>query len=170
MAAPKGNKHAIGNRGGGRKSQYKAEYADWAEKLAKLGATDADLADAFGVSEHTINSWKKAHVEFSSALKRGKTLADAEVADRLFKRATGYSHPEVDIRVIEGEIVQTPLVKHYPPDTPAAIFWLKNRQRGKWRDKVEVDNTSSDGSMSPVTPTMTEEQLDRLARKINDEV
>lgn len=32
------------------------------------------------------------------------------------------------------------------------------------------DLKSSDGSMSPAAPTMTEEQLDRLARKINDEV
>ncbi|WP_057380675.1 hypothetical protein [Pseudomonas aeruginosa] len=153
-----------------RPTKYKAEYAEQALKLCRLGAIDAELANFFEVTESTINKWKLDHPIFSESIKKGKEMSDAEVADRLFKRATGYSHPEVDIRVIEGEIVQTPLVKHYPPDTPAAIFWLKNRQRGKWRDKVEVDNTSSDGSMSPVTPTMTEEQLDRLARKINDEV
>jgi hypothetical protein len=153
-----------------RPTKYKAEYAEQALKLCRLGATDVELADFFEVSPTTIDSWKRDHKEFLGSIKKGKDFSDAEVADRLFKRATGYSHPEVDIRVIEGEIVQTPLVKHYPPDTPAAIFWLKNRQRGKWRDKVEVDNTSSDGSMSPAAPTMTEEQLDRLARKINDEV
>ena len=27
--------------------------------------------------------------------------------------------------------------KHYPPDSTAAIFWLKNRQPKVWRDRVE---------------------------------
>lgn len=132
-----------------RPTKYKAEYAEQALKLCRLGATDAELADFFEVSQTTIDNWKRDHKEFLGSIKRGKELSDAEVADRLFKRATGYSHPEVDIRVIDNEIVQTPLIKHYAPDTAAAIFWLKNRQRGKWRDKVEVDNISSDGSMSP---------------------
>ena len=43
-------------------------------------------------------------------------------------RANGYEHDEVDIRVVSGEIVQTPIRKYYPPDTTAAIFWLKNRR------------------------------------------
>jgi len=34
-----------------------------------------------------------------------------------------------------------PTVKHYPPDTTAAIFWLKNRQPAKWREKQEVETT-----------------------------
>lgn len=79
----------------------------------------------------------------------GKGAADAAVASKLFHRATGYEHPEDDIRAVNGEIVITPTIKHYPPDTTAAIFWLKNRQPAKWRDKQEVDHTSSDGSMSP---------------------
>lgn len=35
----------------------------------------------------------------------------------------------------------TPVEKYYPPDTTAAIFWLKNRQKDKWRDKQEVEHT-----------------------------
>jgi hypothetical protein len=29
--------------------------------------------------------------------------------------------------------------EHYPPDTTALVFWLKNRQRGRWGDKVEPE-------------------------------
>lgn len=145
MTAPKGNKRAVGNKGGGRPSRYRPEYADWAEKMAKLGSTDSDLAAAFEVSEVTINNWKKAHPEFSLALKKGKELADAEVADKLFKRATGYEHDEVDIRVVAGVVVQTPIRKFYPPDTTACIFWLKNRRPDLWRDKVEQEVTGKDG-------------------------
>ncbi len=137
MPAPKGNKNAAGNAGGGRRSRYKPEHALLAETLAKLGATDAEMADAFGVSERTLNTWKKTHVEFSSALKRGKLIADAKVAAALYQRAIGYSHPDVHISNYQGAITVTDILKHYPPDTVAAIFWLKNRQPDKWRDRIE---------------------------------
>ncbi len=51
----------------------------------------------------------------------------------MFARATGYEHDEVDIRVIDRKVVQTKIRKFYPPDTAAAIFWLKNRRKEEWR-------------------------------------
>ena len=39
----------------------------------------------------------------------------------------------------QGVELVVPTIKHYPPDTTAAIFWLKNRQKDNWRDKQEVD-------------------------------
>lgn len=139
MAASKGNKNAKGNKGGGRKSEYRPEYAKQALKLCLMGATDKDLAEFFGVTVRTINRWKKDKIEFMSSLKKGKDEADANVASMLYHRATGYSHPDVHISNYKGKITVTELTKHYPPDTTAAIFWLKNRQPDKWREKHEVD-------------------------------
>lgn len=119
---------------------YKDEYAELAYNYCLLGAIDSELAGFFGVSETTINNWKNEHEDFSLALKKGKQIADAKVAQALFHRATGYSHEDVDIKVIEGNIVQTPLVKYYPPDATSAIFWLKNRQPTKWRDKQVTEH------------------------------
>lgn len=135
---------------GGRPSKYKPEYAEQAKKLCMLGHTDKELALFFEVSEQTLNAWKHAHPEFLESLKGGKDLVDAEVAAKLFHRATGYEHPEDDIRAINGEIVITPTIKHYPPDTTAAIFWLKNRQPKLWRDKVEVEPTEDDRPISKI--------------------
>ena len=130
---------------GGRPSLYKPEYAELARKFCCLGATDAELARFFEVNVDTVHEWKKVHPGFSDAIKAGKEQADAEVATKLFHRAMGYEHPEDDIRAVslgEGrgsEIVITPTVKHYPPDTTAAIFWLKNRRPDLWRDKVHQE-------------------------------
>src|SRR5690606_38366572 len=137
---------------GGRPSKYDpAKTPGQGYKLCLLGATDKEVADFFGVAESTLNKWKIDYPEFSESLNRGKVDADARVAESLFKRALGYSHPEDDIRVANGEIAITPTIKHYPPDTAAAIFWLKNRQRGKWRDKIEHDHgVQPDMSMSPM--------------------
>lgn len=134
---------------GGRPTRYKAEFAEQAYKLCLLGATDAEMADFFGVSEQTINAWKKAHKEFLESITRGKLLADAEVAEKLFQRAKGYEHKAVKIFNNQGEEMQVEYIERYPPDTQAASLWLRNRQPAKWRDKQEVDHKSSDGSMSP---------------------
>lgn len=136
---------------GGRPSSFKPEYCEQAEKLCKLGATDKEMADFFGVSEQTVNSWKQQHPEFFESLKRGKALADANVAERLYQRAMGYSHEAVKIMQYEGSPVVVPYTEHYPPDTTAAIFWLKNRRPDVWRDKVQNEHTGKDGGPLAIT-------------------
>lgn len=126
---------------GGRPTRYKSEFAGLAYNYALLGATDVEMADFFGVTEKTFNNWKKAHKEFLQSLKAGKVQADAVVGNKLYQRACGYEHPEVKVFNHGGEIVTHEVVKHYPPDSTAAIFWLKNRSPKKWRDKQDVDLT-----------------------------
>lgn len=127
-----------------RPSKYDPDlHPAQALKLARLGATDDDIASFFEVCRATIYNWRNEHPEFLDALKGGKIMADAEVASKLFHRATGYQHPDVDIKVIDGQIVITDLVKHYPPDTTAAIFWLKNRRPDLWREKVEENKSDN---------------------------
>lgn len=123
----------------GRPTNYKKEYDEQAYKLCLLGATDKEMADFFGVSEVTFNAWKKNRPEFLKSLKRGKEIADANVASRLYERAMGYEHPEDKIFNNDGEAMIVPTIKHYPPDPTAAIFWLKNRRKEQWRDKQDVD-------------------------------
>lgn len=130
---------------GGRPSKYKQEYADQAAKLCALGATDAQLADFFEVAISTIYQWKIANPEFSDALKASKEAADDAVERSLFARALGYEHDEVDIRVVDHQIVKTPIKKIYPPDTTAAIFWLKNRRPEKWREMKAIEVSGAEG-------------------------
>lgn len=141
MAAPKGNNYAVGNKGGGHPTSYKKEYCKLAYDMCLLGATDMDLANHFDVNEATINAWKLKYKEFAQVLKDGKDTADAKVAKSLYQRAKGYHHAEDKIFNDDGKALIVPTVKYYPPDTTAAIFWLKNRQRRNWRDtqNVEVD-------------------------------
>lgn len=124
-----------------RPSKYKPEFASQAAKLCKLGATDAQLADFFQVAVSTVNLWKVEHKEFSESIKVPKGEADQRVEQSLYLRAMGYEHDEVDIRVIGGELVKTDIRKFYPPDTTAAIFWLKNRKPAEWRDKTDVEHS-----------------------------
>jgi hypothetical protein len=135
----------------GRPLKYNDSYAEQAEKICLLGATDKQLADFFEVAESTINKWKLDHPEFSESIKAGKQIADAEVAESLFNRAKGYSHPEDKIFNANGEPMVVPTTKHYPPDATSAIFWLKNRCKDEWRDKQDHELTGKDGT--PLIPS-----------------
>lgn len=119
----------------GRPSKFKPEFVEQAKGLAAMGATDRDAAEYFGVTESTLYLWKGAHPDFSEALKVHKEIADARVEQSLYRRALGYSHDAVKIHVsADGKITEAPYTEHYPPDTTAAIFWLKNRKPDLWRD------------------------------------
>lgn len=126
----------------GRPTKFKTEFIEQAYKLALLGATDIELADFFGVDEATITRWKQEIEEFCTSIKKGKRAADANVAESLYKRACGYSHKETHFNVVDGELVTTEVDKFYPPDTGAAMAWLKNRTRkleNPWKDDYAHD-------------------------------
>lgn len=121
----------------------KFENVDWdfVRKCARMGLSDIELAKIAKVTERTWNNWKQAQPEFFQSLKNWKDEADNIVEASLYERAKGYSHPEDKIFIDNGQPIVVPTVKHYPPDTTACIFWLKNRKRAEWRDRTEVDNT-----------------------------
>lgn len=126
-----------------RPSKFDERMCEQVTKLCRLGATDKELADFFEISEATLNNWKEQHPAFLASLKAGKAEADATVADRLFSRACGYSHPDTHVSNYQGAVMLTPITKHYAPDTTACIFWLKNRRPDLWRDRIE--HTGKDG-------------------------
>lgn len=142
---------------GGRPAKYQPSFNRQAYKLCLLGATDKDLADFFEVAESSINGWKKDFPRFLESIKKGKTQADATVAETLYKKANGYSRREFETRTVNNRPVKVKIVKYYPPDTTAAIFWLKNRQRDKWRDKQIIDFGFD---------SMTDDQLNMIVEKL----
>ena len=145
---------------GGRPTDYREEYPEQARKLCLLGATDKELAGFFDVAESTINKWKLEHPEFSESLKEGKAQADARVAESLFHRALAYEHASEEIKIVGGEVERVAVTKKYPPDTAAAIFWLKNRTKNTanpWKDKVEHSGDPD----NPLVPVLNVSLHDR---------
>lgn len=106
-------------------TKFKPEYVEQAGKLAELGHTDAEMADFFGVGVRNFHMWKSRHPALAAALRVGKDVADERVKRALFQNAVGYTSPD-------GQ--------HYPPNTTACIFWLKNRRPDEWREKFEHDH------------------------------
>lgn len=121
----------------GRPTDYKPEYCVQAEKLAKLGATDRDLAEFFEVNIRTVQRWAAQHEDFCRSIQSGKAAADDRVERSLYHRAVGYTYESEKIFQNKGEIVRAQCLEHVPPDTAAAFIWLKNRRKDEWRDRSE---------------------------------
>lgn len=147
-----------------RPTDYRQEYAEQARKLCLLGFTDKQLAVFFGVNESTINRWKQKYPEFCKSIKSGKVIADAQVSESLFKRATGIEVTEVEVRDDGKKKVKRVTKKHIPPDPTAQIFWLKNRQPELWRDKPTVENSAQEA----VPVQIVVQTVDASANNDND--
>lgn len=119
----------------GRPTRYQDSYVEEAYQLCLLGAIDRQLAAAFSVSEQTLNTWKKKHPDFLESLNKGKEFADALVAESLYKSAMGLHKISEEVNTDSSVIT---LERTIPPNTTAQIFWLKNRQPKRWKDKVEI--------------------------------
>lgn len=166
----------------GRPTKYKDEYAEQAYKLCLLGSTDVQLADFFQVVISTIYEWKLNFPEFSDALRRGKTVADAEIASSLYNRALGCTvviqqaiklkesqfNSEGKKISEEEKIEVVDLEQESPPDTSAAIFWLKNRAPKVWRDKP-IDALDGSTTIDQINLQIKQLELEKLRKEVRPE-
>ena len=119
---------------------YKPEYVERAREMCLAGAINPELAAEFGVTVATINNWRSKFPEFRAAMVAAKEVADTRVERSLYERANGYSFEAVKIFCgKDGQVTKVPYIEHVPPDVTAQIFWLKNRQPDKWRDKQDLE-------------------------------
>lgn len=139
-------------------NKYNPKYHDdWAWSLAVKGATDQEIADAFGVARRTITRWKNDYPAFGETIDNAKSIADAKVERSLYMRATGYETEDSEERIVEidkdGNMkpvrVRT-TKKKVPPDTMAIMYWLNNRKRGHWSQRQEVQLEASNDSETDV--------------------
>ena len=154
---------------GGRPSKYVPEFHPLlAESLARNGYTDKQIAGKMGISEVTLNGWKKLYPEFFKSLKAGKEEPDALVENSLYRRATGYDNDQA-VKIFMPANAKAPVYAPYTeqvqPDVTACIFWLKNRRPDRWRDKQEIEHSGT------ITDKLTKEErkarIDALKAKLD---
>ena len=129
----------------GRPTKFSDDLKPICEKLYSRGFTDGEVAEIIGVTEQTINNWKKKHPDFFESIIDWKLKADERVEKALYERAIGYEHEEDKIFNDQGTPLIVPTIKHYPPDTQAASLWLRNRKPDKWRDTKNMEHSGKDG-------------------------
>ena len=111
------------------------------EGWARDGLTYEQIANNMGIGLTTLKEWRQKEPTIQATLKKGREVADYEVENALFKRAIGYTI-KINEQKIDKDGCIHDLVKdvHIPGDTTAQIFWLKNRKKNEWRDKIESND------------------------------
>lgn len=131
--------------GRGRPTKFTPVLVEQAARMFELGLTDEQVSYAIGIARATLSNWKKDNPDFLDTIKKAKAAADSQVEVSLFKRAIGYEHEAVKIFCNkDGKATQVPYVEHYPPDTGACIFWKKNRDPDRWKDKRDVGDSGGE--------------------------
>jgi uncharacterized protein (DUF433 family) len=149
--------------------QKKVTDLDLLYRLALLGLTNQELAEFYDVSLTTITRWVKNKQEFRRILKKGREVADADVANSLRREASGYKYytKTITTKKKSGEVVEETvpatedefnaaggtltIQEHYArPNTTAQFFWLQNRQPHLWKNKKNVHVSSPDKSMAKI--------------------
>jgi len=98
--------------------------------LSSFGVTQEDIGGFIGISDDSLRKF------YEPEIARAKVERNAEVAAFLFRSANGST-------IAQGA--------SYSDCLKAAMFWLKTR--AQWKETSVVDNTSSDGTMTP-KPTL----------------
>lgn len=123
-----------------------------------------------GINASTLYDWKNKHAEISKALKEGKDAVDRQVENALLKSALGYKYDEITEERRDDMLVVTKVVhKEVQPNTTAQIFWLKNRKRLEWRDRVENAITGADGGAVKVE-MLTDADVDARIKELESKI
>ena len=106
------------------------------EGWARDGLTNEQIAYNVGVNVKTLYDWKNKESKIRNALKGGREVVDFQVENALLKNA------------LEGNVT-------------AQIFWLKNRKKNEWREKIEIP-------ANPNEISKVQELLNKIKDEAND--
>lgn len=128
------------------RSTYTPKLNEVAANLAKQGYTNAQVADALGISEETFYTWRIKFPLFKDMHQAGKDFYDSEMVEKaMLEDSLGHDSIEVTYeRDKTGEMVETKRNKKWNRNFQAQRMWLLNRHRDRWKDQSEVIHKDGD--------------------------
>lgn len=146
-----------------QRSKFDEKYIHQARIAYAEGFTDVKFCKLIQIGRNTLHLWRKDHSDLDQAIREGKDEFDIGKVERaLRKRALGYSYTEKirepiiigkkPERNILGEqlYVTKTIKKHMPADPTCMIFWLKNRNRDRWKDYKVTEIIGEGGGPIPI--------------------
>lgn len=158
------------------KSKYETHVLPNLDKItawAKEGATAKEIAGKLKIAYSSLKKYldlgRKGdgrYADLAASFAQACEIADDQVEAALFKRACGYQYEEItteekldrdgNVRTLTKKVV-----RDIPPDPTSAMFWLTNRQPGRWSYKPqegpEKDGGGSGVVMLPAVADMPQE-------------
>ncbi len=135
---------------------------------ARQGLSDEQIAHNVGVSRKTLSAWKVKYGDIGDTLKKGKQVADFEVENALFKRATGFTTVEETEELVKdvGLTVTKRVTKYVAPDTAAMIYWLKVRDPKHWQENLTTAQVKKIGADAAIAQAQVDEAKASVDKKL----
>lgn len=112
---------------------------------ARDGFTEEEIAKKMNIGVSTLSEWKNKFPELKETLKKNKEIVDYRVEASVLKSIMGFTETYDNQKVTkDGDVINYKETVYIPPNVLAQMFWLKNRQPHKWRDKVEITTNEND--------------------------
>lgn len=112
-------------------------------RMVAAGLTDEQLCAVYDVNVSTYYKWRERYKDFADAIDQNKRrFDDGRVEAAFYERAIGFTRKETKAFVVAGKIETREIDKYYPPDSPAFLSWLYNRQPERWRAISHIDYTN----------------------------
>lgn len=110
------------------------DHLDEVEKMARDGATEKQIAKAFGISYATLYNYKKSNFEVFNAIKKGRVNLVDELKGTLIRKAKGFQYTEKKVIKENGKPIREEIyTKSALPDVAALNLLLKNYD-SMWRN------------------------------------
>jgi hypothetical protein len=144
-------------------TKYNDEVAHKAHLMCAIyGATDAMLARMLGVTIRTIQLWKVKHPEFLEIVELGKTMANAQVANELYRNCFDRYVTVTEERIIKGVKHTTSKQIFVQGDKWAQVKWLSVRDPEHWSETsraMEVNNTTNINVLNTAMENLSIDEL-----------
>ena len=114
-----------------------------------FGMSIDDAQAANGVGTTWVREYLKKNPALRKQMKESQEMRKeyrvTKVEDSLYKRAVGFKAKETRKEIMPNSqgkptvVRQTTTEKEIAPDTQAAIFWLTNEKKDKWKNRNQTD-------------------------------
>lgn len=133
------------------------------EEWSKNGLTNIQIAINIGINRSTFQRWINENDNISDILIRTREVVATEVENALVKNALGHItrvmknvkrtkvwHDERGKRCSEDEWIEVYDEVYTPPNAQAQIFYLKNKRKEEFQDRVDFKDESANEKLDQV--------------------
>lgn len=160
-------------------------------ELVLIGYTNLEISKALDISEETFYQYKKNYPEFSESITKNKPLANDKIIRSLYQRAQNqelHETEEIEEHLFikdKGSGYEVPVCDDYgnpiikrkkvkrtkviPGDVKAMQFWLMNRGRNLWSNKVD-GNTFNNTNVNANQNNNENKNINTLVHLSKDEI